>query len=734
MTKMKATPHSHSGEKPVCHQGTTASRGSILLVMLVSCLLLLVVLALATMSSININLIRSQVEFNQAFLTAQAAAAQLLYELDEFELTNNQDVDLTSITFNSIDLKKRYTQNPVFPSGGAHMTGEAIITFDDSKPYYSTDNSMSEFASKGWKDRNRDTRSVPSFAIDLITTVKAGGSTRYFESIIGRKWPYAAFCTRGPIIITRTGVRKKQMSLRAPCDIKGDLLSLYDPLSVSNSFSGGKSSPPPGPNPVNPTPDYGDFYQNLDPARLPKVSVCVGSQDAGDLENKLQGDACTAAEELSGDLALNPSLSKLNPIKIGPGNTHTGRRKYSVKLGCLSWERDPLGFITYPDKNDFKRVDPSTIPNIEVMGVATQFDMVNGTLSWAGPQEDLDKLLEAIRECAAGEMTARPSGGTSIFPPLDPDKIKENYPDLTEKIDSILEEQLTEAEKNEKTYEALIQYFQGDHCYIKKDVTFNGDSGNKLYLKGNLTNHYVEMVYVRDNPVPTPGPLAPHGGATTTGSGMEGGHWEIKKEEYSRAGLILNNCTLFVDGNVELGEFALDSKGFRVFQINIPTEPQEPARSIEGNNATLIVNGNVKLIGGSLDSKDKGMVIHARNMEFSTKGTYRGLILAQGAIVINPYPITEDQAGQPSEGGDQMTLIGAIASRGEVVEEEDLEEEGQETSSENSAGNTTLPGASTTNCLEGLVLKSVILDFDPRYVKVLHRFGKPRISVWQEIH
>lgn len=731
-------------------------RGSIILVLLVSCFLLLVMMALATMSSMNLNLVRSQVEFSQALLTAQAASAQFLYELDEFERSGDGVVDLSSTVFEIPDLKKRYREKPAIPLGAERMAGEAFISFDaaGSVPYFSTDNSLSEFPCKGFRERK-----VPAFTIELITTVKAGGSTRYFQAFIGRKWPYAAFCSRGPIVITSMGVRLKQQKTCAPSIVNGALFSLYDLQAAKSQCAFGNFGdgfPQEGSPPPSTAPDSGldspTFYGELDPARLPLSSICIGAQ-IQDLNNLVTGDAYTSMKKPQVLYCVKPGQGA-DPIYVAEGNAFIGRKHYGVSPGCGACNRDPLSYISFPDKTGFTELNPEAIAGIKVMGAPTELNLVEGTLAWAGTLEDLDRLFQAIGECVKGaesdsatvtQPDVSASGASKpvpqstgakrlALPPLDPEKVVRKFPELEDDIREIVGQHLEPFQENKEIYEKLVAFIQGSHCFIEDEVRLEGsERGNRFYLKGNLTNHYVLLEYDPDPPVrprqrsdagsPPEAPLLP-GAVSASG----GGEWRIREEKFSRQGLILRNCTLFVDGNVELGEFPLDRSGFIVPTGSAPPRSlsADTPKSIEGNNATLIVSGNMKLIGGMLDCKDNGMVIHARNIEFSTKGDYRGLILSQGAIVINPYPV---RTGETSSESNRMHITGAVASRGEVVTENAGDEAGD--SPQHGESGTEPPGSAR---LEGLVLKSVVLDYDPRYVKALHRFGTPRIILWQELH
>ena len=74
---------------------------------------------------------------------------------------------------------------------------------------------------------------------------------------------------------------------------------------------------------------------------------------------------------------------------------------------------------------------------------------------------------------------------------------------------------------------------------------------------------------------------------------------------YSDAGLVLKNCLLYVNGNVDL------TKGPK----GDPTKG-----TLVGDNATLIVGGTLRITSGFLDSGDHGFVILARGISLEAGG------------------------------------------------------------------------------------------------------------------
>jgi hypothetical protein len=683
------------------HSSGKKEQGTVIIVLLVSALLLLVVLALGTLSSININFVRSQVEFNQALYTAQAATAQLIYEVEQFDCANNDALNLSSPTFRTLDLKRRYQDSPALPIESRRIGGDAYITFDNRQNYYSTDNSMSEVPCRGWKDKSDNSASVPPFSIDLIITVKTGGSTRRFEAFINRRWPFAAFCARGPIVITATGTRPSQKTCPMPSAIKGDLISFFDPRAIF-TVTGTRppdTDPPPGEGTTigSPLPDYAlIFYSSLRSSGLPDASICIGGQDISDKGNRVIGNALTSARKPQAGQESAAQGEQRDPIQIRSDNYLIGKKRYEIANSLLSWQRNPLTMVKAPEPGECTELEADKIPAIQVVGSGERaLTMVNGTMMWKGSalrSRKFQKVVETFLSIAQDNPQQLPDDLRVI---LEPYLAAGQAAYAGGPMKSVIEGYVRE------------RYF-GCSCFMKNDLVLEGTSEtSKYYLRGDLFNHYV--IYAA---VPITDPVT---------QAVTGITWVLQEEKYSKASLTLKNCTLYVDGDMELTEFAGAPPAG-----SGPSSPEGTTgasattaafSSINGKNATLVVSGNLRLTGGRLDSMDKGMVIFARNIEFSTGGSYKGLILAQGAITINPYPKPPDTT--PTD-MDQFHIQGGIACKGEVVNEELV-----------SSASEPLPSSQFS--LEGLVLKSVDLQFDPRYAKSLHRFGRPRLSIMHEL-
>lgn len=635
---------------------------------------------------------RSQVNYElsktSSFYAAHSAVINLIYEINQFESGNTEALDLSSSSVPVFEFKKRYETKPALPYFTDRFP-ETTITFDSTQPYYSVDNSMSDYSCKGWRDRGRNTASIPPFCIDLIITVKSRGYINHYEAIINRKWPYAVFCGGGPIVVTRTGIFGGNPLSMKPCSIKGSLYSLFDPsvyrASVQSLPQGLQSRMFQG---------FGNVIKDENASDYTNASLIIGSFEAGDTGNCVTGDLYTIANDPNSSTCgmVSSSPVDIDPITVYADNMHQGKKVYGKAPVGLLKSSDPISYIKLPDKDGFSVIDPENAPefDIDIPGSGDSdsgSSKPGGSAVLSGKKKKFYEMLNKYVDIAG----SNPSG---LPPELQTDlKAVSNNTQGASQIFS-----------GDKTKGIISKYLCrnvfGYTCFLKKTLTLTGTANqNRYYLRGDLINHRTVN----------------------------------KKKTFPKAGVVLKNCTLYVDGDFDLREFAVSESGEVEADGTIPNiRPSgnqgghSVVSSLDGDNATLVISGNMKLIGGSIDSKDKGMVIFARNMELATKGNYRGLILSKGIIRINPYPNFSPLPGQ-SGVSDGMTVNGAVVCSGIYAPGED------EVDDSASSLPDSLKEIFQKAKVGGLVLRSVDLTFDPKYVKALHRFGKPRISIWQEI-
>ncbi|MEW6283240.1 MAG: hypothetical protein AB1758_31820, partial [Candidatus Eremiobacterota bacterium] len=151
----------------------------------------------------------------------------------------------------------------------------------------------------------------------------------------------------------------------------------------------------------------------------------------------------------------------------------------------------------------------------------------------------------------------------------------------------------------------------------------------------------------------------------------------LRVESYP-ASLELENCTLHVKGDLDLWRPLPGGPGFESY----------PETVMRGSNATLVVEGSLMLGGARLDSKDRGMVLYARHLVMRTSGEFKGLIVARRSVSMLP------------DGDGRLRMRGGIVCGG-------------------------YPGAEG---IPGIVMRSVDLTYDPRYLKLLHELGQFRVT------
>jgi len=149
----------------------------------------------------------------------------------------------------------------------------------------------------------------------------------------------------------------------------------------------------------------------------------------------------------------------------------------------------------------------------------------------------------------------------------------------------------------------------------------------------------------------------------------------------SNARLMLRNCRLYVNGNLDLGQGGL-----------------------EGDNATLIVNGHIVVRDGNMEAADKGLVIMCNRLGVSAAGTYRGLILVRDCCAFSKVqnPTTP------------LEIRGAIICGGSSAQMRLASQP---------------PSNYTTTLIRGVSIASARFVYDPRYLGVLQP-----ISPYQLIH
>jgi len=247
---------------------------------------------------------------------------------------------------------------------------------------------------------------------------------------------------------------------------------------------------------------------------------------------------------------------------------------------------------------------------------------------------------------------------------------------------------------------------------LDKDDFYRFDNSvttrNFFYLKRNLT-------------LPSDGGVSAEGGNPFEYSadrqfvirGSAGNRYFVR--HYDRDGLqsrstpcklTLNNCLLYVDGNLDLSSTE-EASG-----------TSTPA-GLVGINATLVVNGNLVLAGANIDAQERGMVIYARRLVGQARGHYRGLIMVQRSLALFPPELPKRGAPAPAETTAEvqgLTVTGGVICGGEPTRLIIADDPDFNTNPNN-------PRPPPTRILTGLNLWSTVLEYDPQYLTTVHKFG-----------
>jgi hypothetical protein len=153
--------------------------------------------------------------------------------------------------------------------------------------------------------------------------------------------------------------------------------------------------------------------------------------------------------------------------------------------------------------------------------------------------------------------------------------------------------------------------------------------------------------------------------------------------------LFLNDCILYVDGDLDLGGTVTGCG------------PAVGGATLTGSNATLIVKGTLILDGGSLSAQNQGMVIYCNNLLATSSGQYNGLIVVKNGALLAP----------PRGTSSSLCIHGAIlVGSGQPLAVTDGVMGGGR--------------AASMYAGTGMVLWSANVKYDPRYLKALHGFGQ----------
>lgn len=607
----------------------TSSRGSALAAVLCACAVLVVVcLALASLAVLNLNLSNAAATGITMNLLAESAVAQFVSEAEAQNLASR-----TSPLRGPAprpDWVGRF-RNPVFPTDGEDLPGDVKITFDPHQRHYSVDNSQSENPAAACYDTGSQ-RSVPPFSVSLVMTVTCRGQSRCYEAILRRLWPFAALCTCGPVILTGTPAAGGAAVTVNPTNLVGDVCNLLLPPRPTDELPGVVAD-----NPNNfDDPSLKEPPEEKMSAALIRDSCLklAQTQPSKTESGVFVGDDLKVYDKL--DYVSDPLVVSLW-VGSEDGDVKTARRVVVATQGELA--------VAFPPGTSSGRT------------LTDSGNILEGNADFVPPGN-----YQAVKVEDGNTFTGREKNGLKLqgikSDPLDlvklPDPVSEGYTAVP------LEPKIPRGNLNIGSHKAFYR--------LEKDLVLGPDvkPRDDAFVVSGDTKYWMDMScgdrFFEVSPDATQ--------LLTISTG---------------AGIQLDNCTLYVNGNLDLSSSTADT----------PTHP-----ALSGNNATLIVNGTLLLQDGSLDARDQGMVVYAKEIISQAKGDYHGLLIAEHGAVFYP----------PTDPNDRLHITGGIVVGGQPTEI-----------------------ARGLPPLTGLTLYSTDLTYDARYLKSLHPFGDLKLMTLRPV-
>ncbi|MBT9584833.1 hypothetical protein IV102_15925 [bacterium] len=503
------------------------------------------------------------------------------------------------------------------------------------------------------------TRSVPPFSLSVVYEVQLGSRSYTYESLVQQRWPYA-LTGPGPIVV---------------------------PGRIGPDPSGGGSPEMP--------------QQFWTAPSAVKGRVLALQADVG-IESNAGG------EDRLGYLK--------SPIVVSP-DAYQALYPYAISGGLVNVASDFRGVIPVPILHEettdrltlggpFTMVQLSYVPGSGLDGGPNLLGFPHAT---GGAQSDAEAVSRALAGSYALNRFRQDSRGAIVHRGAD---LGENLPTGSTALSTqpVVRVEPGNSLRGKVRYDYRVGGLAADEpvsrtemqaMFAKPDVS--------QWPEIQISNQFAKELIITREPVVSPPSFgavppptrysAPAGQCRLVGNLKPVGYDLSKVGDAYAAALLAQYPWLPADPNVHgslvLQDVALAVEGDVTLENYI----------LKGSNATLLVDGNLTIDGGYLDAGDNGLVIFCRRLIMKAKGTFNGLIVAEKGAALYGSGASEppSEPGLVIKGG---LLVGGI----------DL------LIKPSPAGyytkNQYLPLT-----IRGLTLTSTRIEYEPRYLRGLNRFG-----------
>ena len=178
-------------------------------------------LAMGTLSTLSLQFSRRQLEGIRAEMAARGAIAQLLATVRE----HDAEAELNPLKPEPSNVSELFPEGLHFQEGDHRV----VVDFDTTEPGFSSDNLGGDAPRIGWPDDD-DVPRIPPFALDVVLNVEGPSSKHRFRAGLKRVWPFALYSKRGPVVLMAIpGTGGAEIS---PSQVKGDVYTSWEGLAA----------------------------------------------------------------------------------------------------------------------------------------------------------------------------------------------------------------------------------------------------------------------------------------------------------------------------------------------------------------------------------------------------------------------------------------------------------------------------------------------------------------------
>lgn len=648
-------------------------------VLMLSLFFLVIGFGIGALSTMNLNLSGRSILVTRSNQIAESAVEQVMYCVDD--MTNGaikaEGFDLQNLTYPSLKLDAYYDgKRHVFEHIPGYLEPDCAVDVHfvkqaPSDTWYSTDNSNNPNQVNGAQG------TVPPYAIDLMVTVKVRDFITHYQIALVRIWDYTLSCEKGSIhILSGVDTDASPIKFQNPSFVKGEVYAGIDPR-------------------LSTTPEFISTYVKYNRGDL---KAKIDLRDYVSLRNRIPfppsitypASITVGAHEYKTrrDFTSDPPADMVTDIGQCSGNDLQGRGRFTYLRPDSS---PPWDVYVYPGNNNrdvrfsifnsrlnspfgcLKFVSNADVPENHYLNETNYYPRIREIYALLNKTKGADvKDMDFYANVRNYVSTC----GAYHGPEDHTDWLPEYYRRLQE-----LQEAYGPA--NKKPVYLLTQsmdikatnyynyYWQNSVKYILKDKP----------LVDEAVDGYAETPSML---MESKWGMLKHGDMPCSWSCLVD-HYTLKNRRYyyqvpDNTYMNFDNTVLLAENNIEFSN-----------------------TSLKGDNALIQVRGDLLMKSGQITAgQDVGMVLYSDNFYVAGGGNFSGILMIRKCAKLS--------AGNDTAA--PLKVRGTILVRGDAQD-----------------GTTNLDLFDSS----GLVVQGTSVEYDPTFMRGLHRFGRLRVAGWKTL-